>query len=335
MNTPKTKRTLPAAVATLIIATAGCSLHKPNTPSATIEPKDGPPKNFQDISQIPDAVPKIEPRARYGNHSPYEVLGKTYRVMKSAIGYKQDGIGSWYGEKFAGRKTSSFEPYDPYAMTAAHKSLPLPTYVRVTNLENNREIVVKVNDRGPFHEDRIIDLSYAAAAKLGYMDKGTARVRVEFINPSEIPRPTETQQAAPITQQNSNAVTLPIKPPLMEAQVLSTPSLATPSNDENMPIDTVNASLVNAHTQQTPTEHHIYLQVAAFSQLTTAQELERKLNSTIKAPTSINSTSSGFGENNTQIHRVRIGPFKDELSAILVSEQIKQQKMGDPLIIHR
>ena len=230
--------------------------------------------------------------------------------MKSAAGYKQDGIGSWYGEKFAGRKTSSFEPYDPYAMTAAHKSLPLPSYVRVTNLENNREIVVKVNDRGPFHEGRIIDLSYAAASKLGYMDKGTARVRVEFINPYDIPLP-------------------------VEAQALSTPSLSTPSSDANIPIDTANASLVNTHTQQTPTEHQIYIQVAAFSQLTTAQELERKLKSTIKAPTSINSSSSGFGENNTQIHRVRIGPFKDEMSAILVSEQIKHQKMGDPLIIHR
>jgi len=142
------------------------------------------------------------------------------------------------------------------------------------------------------------------------MDKGTARVRVEFINPYDIPLP-------------------------VEAQALSTPSLSTPSSDANIPIDTANASLVNTHTQQTPTEHQIYIQVAAFSQLTTAQELERKLKSTIKAPTSINSSSSGFGENNTQIHRVRIGPFKDEMSAILVSEQIKHQKMGDPLIIHR
>lgn len=332
MNISKAKRTLPAAVATLIIATAGCSLHNPNTITSITEPKDGPPKNFQDISQIPNAVPKIEPRARYGNHSPYEVLGKTYRVMKSAVGYKQDGIGSWYGEKFAGRKTSSFEPYDPYAMTAAHKSLPLPSYVRVTNLENNREIVVKVNDRGPFHEDRIIDLSYAAAAKLGYMDKGTARVRVEFINPYETPRTIETQQTT--TQPAPKAETFPLgkqltaqKPPIL--------SLPTPSNDAKASVDTSNQAPVGTNTQSTSTDHQIYLQVAAFSQLTTAQELERKLMSTIKAPTSINSTSSGFGKNNTQIHRVRIGPFKDEMSAILVSEQIKQQKMGDPLIIHR
>ncbi len=308
MNTPTAKRTLSAVIATLIIVTAGCSLHKPATLPTITEPKDGPPKNIQDISQIPDAIPKIEARARYGNHSPYKVLGKTYRVMKSAVGYKQDGIGSWYGEKFAGRKTSSFEPYDPYAMTAAHKSLPLPSYVRVTNLENNREIVVKVNDRGPFHDDRIIDLSYAAASKLGYMDKGTARVRVEFINPYELPRQAQTTLATPPNQTDSNT---------------------------NLPVGIADTSLTETNTQPTPIEHQIYLQVAAFSQLTTAQELEQKLKSTIKKPTSINSSRSGFGENETQIHRVRIGPFKDEMSAILVSEQIKHQKMGNPLIIHR
>ena len=305
-------------MATFILATAGCALHKPSAPTSIAEPKDGPPKNYQDISKIPDAIPKVEPRARYGNHSPYEVLGKTYHVMKSASGYKQDGIGSWYGEKFAGRKTSSFEPYDPYAMTAAHKSLPLPSYVRVTNLENNREIVVKVNDRGPFHEDRIIDLSYAAAAKLGYMEKGTARVRVEFIKPYKVPQGDNTQPTLAVPQPGDKTETFPLDQQLET----KTPS-AHPS-----PID-------DSNTQPTPSEHKIYLQVAAFSQLTTAQELERKLNSTIKAPTSINSTSSGFGESNKPIHRVRIGPFKDEMSAILVSEQIKHKKMGDPLIIHR
>ena len=320
MNTPTIKRTLSTAVAMLIIATAGCSLHKPNALTVITEPKDGPPKKIQDISQIPDAVPKIEPRARYGNHSPYEVLGKTYRVMKSAVGYKQDGIGSWYGEKFAGRKTSSFEPYDPYAMTAAHKSLPLPSYVRVTNLENNREIIVKVNDRGPFHDDRIIDLSYAAASKLGYMDKGTARVRVEFINPYDNTAQSIAPPLSTLTPSaSSKAKTFPLEQP-REALAL--------------PVDT-HPLAVSTNTRPSPLEHKIYLQVAAFSQLTTAQELERKLNSTIKAPTSINSTNSGFSESNTKIHRVRVGPFKDEMSAILVSEQIKHHKMGDPLIIHR
>src|SRR5690606_6096907 len=113
----------------------------------------------------------------------YEVFGKRYYVMKDARGYVERGIASWYGEKFHGRRTSSGETYDMYAMTAAHKTLPLPTYVEVTNLQNGRRVVVRVNDRGPFHENRIIDLSYTAAAKLGIIGPGTALVEVRAIDP--------------------------------------------------------------------------------------------------------------------------------------------------------
>ena len=166
------------------LALGGCSHRSP------FEPKDGPPSLRKDISAVQNASPKHEPRARYGNHTPYKVFGKTYHVMSNSDGYLEDGIASWYGEKFAGRFTSSMEPYDPYAMTAAHKSLPLPTYVKVTNLENNRSVIVRVNDRGPFHGNRIIDLSYAAAIKLGYANKGTAKVRVEALDPSQSHPPT-------------------------------------------------------------------------------------------------------------------------------------------------
>lgn len=140
-----------------------------------------------DFNAIPDAVPRDEPRSKYGNKSPYVVLGKTYTVLADARGYRADGIASWYGEKFHGHRTSSFEPYDMYAMTAAHTSLPIPSYVRVTNLDNNRSVVVRVNDRGPFHPDRIIDLSWAAAHKLDYAARGTARVRVEALVPEATP----------------------------------------------------------------------------------------------------------------------------------------------------
>ena len=140
-----------------------------------------------DFNAIPDAVPRDEPRGKYGNKSPYVVLGKTYTVLADARGYRADGIASWYGEKFHGHRTSSFEPYDMYAMTAAHTSLPIPSYVRVTNLDNNRSVVVRVNDRGPFHPDRIIDLSWAAAHKLDYAARGTARVRVEALVPEAAP----------------------------------------------------------------------------------------------------------------------------------------------------
>ena len=146
--------------------------------------QDRAPKKNVDISRVPDPVPRAEPKSKYGNPKSYEVFGKRYYVMDSSLGYKERGIASWYGEKFHGRRTSSGETYDMYAMTAAHKSLPLPTYVSVKNLENGRKIIVRVNDRGPFHEGRIIDLSYTAAQKLDIVRAGTARVEVEAINPA-------------------------------------------------------------------------------------------------------------------------------------------------------
>ena len=132
-----------------------------------------------DLALLPDPVPRREPRSARGNPPSYVVFGKTYHVMESESGYYATGLASWYGTKFHGRTTSSGEPYDMFALTAAHRSLPIPTYVRVTNLDNGKSTVVRVNDRGPFHSDRIIDLSYAAAVKLGFADRGTARVRVD------------------------------------------------------------------------------------------------------------------------------------------------------------
>jgi len=143
---------------------------------------DGPSGRNIKAGDIHDAVPKNEPLARYGNHSPYTVLGKTYMVLASSKGYHERGIASWYGSKFHGRRTSSGELYDMHLATAAHKSLPLPTYAEVTNLDNGRKVIVKINDRGPFHDGRIIDLSYAAAIRLGVDKTGTARVDVRAID---------------------------------------------------------------------------------------------------------------------------------------------------------
>ncbi|MCB1559911.1 MAG: septal ring lytic transglycosylase RlpA family protein [Xanthomonadales bacterium] len=143
---------------------------------------DSAPEHAPDLSDLVEPTPRTEPRSRYGNHSPYKVLGRTYRVMDSAKGYVERGVASWYGKKFHGRPTSSFEPYDMYAFTAAHKTLPLPTYVRVTNLENQRSVVLRVNDRGPFVADRLIDLSYAAAMRLGVVQRGTAMVEVRALD---------------------------------------------------------------------------------------------------------------------------------------------------------
>lgn len=168
-----------------VITLSGCS-------TRVKKKKDGPPKHIPpNLLRTPDAVPKIEPLSKRGNRfqngktDTYVALRKRYRVMSTSRGYRARGHASWYGTQFHGRKTSSGEPYNMFAMTAAHPTLPLPTYVKVTNLENGKVVIVKVNDHGPFHGNRLIDLSYVAAAKLGVLGKGTARVEVESIDPRD------------------------------------------------------------------------------------------------------------------------------------------------------
>jgi len=161
-------------------------------------PYDGPPRTGASVPRnLPgDAIPREEPRSRYGNGPYYKVRGETYRVMDSSHDYQERGVASWYGRKFHGRMTSNQERYDMYAMTAAHKTLPLPTFVRVRNLKNNRSTVVRVNDRGPFVDNRLIDLSYSAALKLDMIKDGTGLVEVtaiSFDKPS--PRPVTSTNA--------------------------------------------------------------------------------------------------------------------------------------------
>ena len=141
---------------------------------------DGPHSRPQDVSQVKEPIPRSESLSKHGN-KPYIVFGKSYHPLKDATGYSRKGIASWYGKKFHGRRTSNGEKYDMYAMSAAHKTLPLPSYVRVRNLDNNRSVIVRVNDRGPFLHNRLIDLSYAAAHRLDIIRTGTGRVEVTAI----------------------------------------------------------------------------------------------------------------------------------------------------------
>lgn len=172
--------------------------------------QDGPPADAAsiNINSIPNAVPVALPLCKYGNMPTYEVFGKIYHVLKTSIGYKKKGIASWYGTKFNNQRTSCGEPYDLYAMTAASKTLPLPTFVKVTNLQNGRQIIVKVNDRGPFADNRIIDLSYVAARKLGMTQKGTALVEVEAINPQKPSTASSKTQWSPAHTHNKAKIYL-------------------------------------------------------------------------------------------------------------------------------
>lgn len=157
-----------------------------------------------DLASIPDAVPRHEPLSRYGNPPEYEVFGQRYRTMASSAGFEERGLASWYGTKFHGRRTSSGEPYDMFAMTAAHRHLPLPSFVEVTNLDNGKRVVVRVNDRGPFVGGRIIDLSYAAAHRIGMVEKGVAPVRVRAVGPKDGPaEPVQLAAIEPLTRSDA------------------------------------------------------------------------------------------------------------------------------------
>ena len=200
-------------------------------------PEDGPGQH-RDVSHVPDAVPRVEPRSRGGNPSTYVVLGKRYYTLEDSKNFAERGIASWYGRKFHGRKTSNGEVYDMYAMSAAHKKLPIPTYVEVTNLENGRSVIVRVNDRGPFHDNRVIDLSYAAASRIGMLGKGTALVEIRAIDP-----------------------TRPVKASPMRAAYQTPPSQPTPMPDNE--------------TRQN--EPRIFLQAGAFSNSDNAERLRKRL----------------------------------------------------------
>jgi rare lipoprotein A len=194
----------------------------PSPPPVPAGPPPAPPDG------VPDAVPRIEPRARSGNPPFYDVFGKRYYVLSSSVGYWERGVASWYGPGFHKVRTSTGEPYDMYGMTAAHRTLPLPAYVRVTNLQNGRSVVVRVNDRGPFVGNRIIDLSYTAAAKLDMLRNGTAMVEIRTIDPTA-PPPAITAGAlatAPTAPAAAGAAASPAAAPLTVVPVAEAPAPA-------------------------------------------------------------------------------------------------------------
>jgi rare lipoprotein A len=171
------------ATALALLALSGCSLTRHRQQPAPAPPPVLPAQP-PDVTAIPDAVPRAEPRSAHGNPPFYDVFGQRYYVLASADGYLERGVASWYGPAFHGGNTSSGEPYDMYAMTAAHKTLPLPCYARITNLRNGKNVVVRINDRGPFVANRLIDLSYTAAARLDMLREGTTLVEVRALSPA-------------------------------------------------------------------------------------------------------------------------------------------------------
>lgn len=264
--------------------------------------QDRAPDDDFDASRIPDAVPRVEPRSRYGNPDSYVVNGQRYFVKTSSQGYAERGLASWYGKKFHGHRTSSGETYDMYAMTAAHKTLPLPTYAEVTNLDNGRKIIVKINDRGPFHAQRIIDLSYAAAKKLDMTGKGTAPVLVRALDPR--------QPAAPVRNAGEGNSSRYIA-----AQMGRSPGQPAPAE----PV---------ASTPATTTRADIFVQVGAFSSRDNAEQLRVRLNQQFD-----NLDVDATFHDDTRLYRVRIGPLASRQEADQLIEQIVRNGLGTPRLI--
>ncbi len=289
MKTRSYHSLLPAALALLLASCGGTS----NNP--VFSTQDGPPARQIDVSLITDAVPQRTRRSKSGNPASYVVFGKRYHVMSSSQGYKERGVASWYGSKFHGKRTSSGEPYNMHDMTAAHKTLPLPSYVRVTNLNNGRQVILKVNDRGPFHDNRIIDLSHTAAVKLGVKGTGTGLVEVEAIDPDA----NHAVSKAPYTTADSK----------------------TPEHKQLPPA-----------TQNRPSKSSValYLQLGAFVSSHNAYNLKNRVNSATQSNMARVSTTQ---KNTQQFYRVRIGPVKGVEQADELAQTLAQKGFGLPRIL--
>ncbi|HEX3395792.1 MAG TPA: septal ring lytic transglycosylase RlpA family protein [Steroidobacteraceae bacterium] len=298
----------------------------PETPGGT--PVAPPPAERPPLPEsVPDMVPRIEPRSRNGNPPFYDVMGKRYFVLSSSVGYVERGVASWYGPGFHKVRTSTGEPYDMYAMTAAHKTLPLPAYVRVTNLQNGRSIVVRVNDRGPFVGNRIIDLSYTAASKLDMLRNGTAMVEVRSIEPGSVSAPLTASIAAPTaapTTATAAAPTATAAGPTATAAAptaapVAAPLTATPltaatdtpppasASAESAPPPGAAADSTAGGVSHVAVPRALFIQAGAFSDPKNAERLMEKLR------------GGGYGKvfvrdneiAGRRMYRVRIGPVPD------------------------
>lgn len=303
---------IPLLISAAVII-AGCS--SPSTRKAGGYYKDdGPGSDIPaNIDRIADAIPRIEPLAS-GANRPYTVLGKSYVPAADPDHvYKARGVASWYGKKFHGNSTSIGETYDMYAMTAAHPTMPLPSYARVTSAVNGRTVIVRVNDRGPFHSDRIIDLSYTAGHKLGLIGGGSGEVIVERILPAEI---RLAQSRGTIITASGNAARQD------EATVASMPLPASTLMMSELTPATHAAASPSAVTPMPASAGGLYLQMGAFSQPTNAQALVQRINSQLQGTPD---ASLAIVQQSGPFYRVRLGPYTDRDTALNMAQRIADQ----------
>lgn len=281
---------------------------------------DGPADDIPDgLDDVPDAEPRIEPLHRFANR-PYVVFGKEYVPNTSVRPYKERGIGSWYGKKFHGQKTSIGEPYDMFSMTAAHPTLAIPSYAKVTNLANGRTVIVRVIDRGPFHVGRVIDLSYAAAHKLDYIRGGSSQVEVEAI----VPDATGVAYAQ-VTPSESRPVAASASPPPRDEIADIAKKLAA----EEKPVQAAATIGLNGGSSAMPAGS-VLLQLGAFANADNAETMRVRMSRELdwaEADLRIN-TSGG-------IHRLHLGPYPSRAAAEKIAERIRQDYGFKPTFVTR
>ena len=284
--------------------------------------RDGAPSNPPSgLSRTPDAEPRVETiRGTNGTSKPYTVLGRSYVPIADDRSFKETGLASWYGSKFHSQSTASGEPYDMYAMTAAHKTLPLPSYVRVRNPANGREAIVRVNDRGPFHDDRVIDLSYAAAAKLDLL-RGVAPVEIERITNQEIQAGTWRSVDVPavftspvVSSPRAEVAELPMMQPLAPLASSAPTGPTAPTADAPPGMSTAG----------------FWVQLGAFSQRDGAIAFQQRMTT---AMPQLAANLNVFSEGNT--HRVQAGPYASRDTARSTAEQVRNDLQLAPIIVER
>ncbi len=302
-------------------ALAGCASRAPGPRPGADGPEERPPPN---LMQVPDALPRLEPIRDGGPNKPYEVFGQAYEPMRPQARYAEDGLASWYGRKFHGRPTASGEIYDMYAMTAAHKTLPLPSYARVTNPANGRSVIVRVNDRGPFVRGRIIDLSYTAALKLGTLG-GVVAVRVERITPEEIARGAWREAATP------RAPTVPVA--VIDGDG-GPPEPLAPADPPATALPTTAASPA-APRESTPraaadTGRGFWVQLGAYRDRAGALQLQQQAADRVEDLAPLLSLVS-----DATLHRLQAGPFATREDAQRVADRVRAQLLLTPLVVER
>ncbi len=273
---------------------------------------DGPGEQIpQGLERTPDAEPRIEPYSTRANR-PYSQFGNSYTPITDNRPFKQRGVGSWYGKKFHGSKTASGELYDMFKMTAAHPTLPIPSYARVTNLDNAKQIIVRINDRGPFHSDRIIDLSYTAALKLGYLGKGSGMLEVEHLSPEEIVRITQGRRAPEGAE---------------ELTVLASGKQVNKNTEQYPPLP---SSLLEAKnsTQSTPPLAGYYLQLGSFSQVQNAEAMRAQY-----AHTGSNRLPTAEIVQSGVHYRLYVGPFATREKAAEAAQMVHDNGASKPIIV--